>query len=409
MEKPEKPYKEFPLYAHRCGQWVKKINQKLWYFGSWSDPDGAIEKYKREIDDIRAGRDPRRMAIQGEESDCALVDLVNAFLSSKKSAVRAGRLSARMFDQYHEACGLMIKHLGRTVKVAAIGPRDFSALLASFPRTWGLSMIAGYVGRIRAVFLFGYETDLLSVPAKFGPDFVKPSKAEHRRERAVKVTARGRLSFEAAECQTLLKETRNVQLKACILLGLNAGFGNTDCSTLTQTSLQLDRGWLDFPRPKTGIERRVPLWSETIEAIRKAILKRKAPAEPEFADRVFLTREGRPLVWDKTIDGDGEVEGDGEGKKHRYYGVNNLSLTFGRLLRKCKLHKAGHNFYSLRRTFETVASGTKDQVAVNLIMGHEDSSMAAVYRQGIDDVRLTEVVQYVHKWLYGSKSDSNGG
>ncbi|MEJ7595518.1 MAG: hypothetical protein WKF77_28725 [Planctomycetaceae bacterium] len=34
-------------------------------------------------------------------------------------------------------------------------------------------------------------------------------------------------------------------------------------------------------------------------------------------------------------------------------------------------------------------------------MGHEDQSMAATYRQNIDDSRLKAVTDYVHDWLLG--------
>jgi integrase len=388
MKKPDKPYKEFPLFAHQCGQWVKKIRGKLWYFGVWAEPIEALDRYKREIDDIQAGRDPRRMVASTDDTNCQLVDLVNTFLSSKKNLVDSGRLSNKMFSQYRDACKVLIDNFGRTVRVGSLGPKDFTSLLQSFPRTWGLSMITGYVSRIRAVFLFGVETDLMAVPMKFGPDFIRPRKSEQRRERAGKQAERGRLAFEFRECRVLLAATNNVQLQACIMLGLNAGFGNTDCSTLTKSSVNLETGWIDFPRPKTGIERRVPLWPETVSALREAIVKRPASADPELQDRFFLTREGMPLVWDRVSD-------DG-----KYMSVNNLTLTFGRLLRRAGIHKSGHNFYSIRRTFETVASSTKDQVAIDMIMGHDDSSMASVYRQGIDDVRLLDAVGYVRRWLF---------
>ncbi len=42
---PKKPAKTkgFPLTPNGNGQWSKKINGKVYYFGTWDDPDGAIK------------------------------------------------------------------------------------------------------------------------------------------------------------------------------------------------------------------------------------------------------------------------------------------------------------------------------------------------------------------------------
>ncbi len=53
--KPAKPYPEFPLFAHAAGVWAKKIRGKLHYFGRWSDPDGALDKYEADKDMLHAG------------------------------------------------------------------------------------------------------------------------------------------------------------------------------------------------------------------------------------------------------------------------------------------------------------------------------------------------------------------
>ena len=103
----------------------------------------------------------------------------------------------------------------------------------------------------------------------------------------------------------------------------------------------------------------------------------------------FLTSHGKPVWWE-AIKENGET-----------YMCDNITKSFTKLCETCKITRSGRGFYSLRRTFETVAGASKDQVAVDYVMGHVDESMAAIYRQGIDDHRLVDVGQHVHKWLFG--------
>ncbi len=112
-------------------------------------------------------------------------------------------------------------------------------------------------------------------PARFDPEFVKPDKSVMRRHRAKKPAK----LFETAELRGMIDgadvehdgNTLHVQvapeLRAMILLGVNCGFGNMDCAELQLSAANLETGWIDFPRPKTGIGRRCPLWPETVDAI----------------------------------------------------------------------------------------------------------------------------------------------
>jgi integrase len=185
--------------------------------------------------------------------------------------------------------------------------------------------------------------------------------------------------FEAEQLLRII-DAADQPLKSMVLLGINCGFGNNDCGTLSISSLNLDRGWIDFPRPKTAIERRCPLWQETVELLQEAIKKRPTPKLAKNNSLVFVTKYGQ--AWAKETSD------------------NPITKEMRKLLDTLKLHRPGLGFYALRHTFETIAGESCDQVAVNAIMGHADSSMSAVYRERISDERLLAVVRHVHDWLF---------
>ena len=76
--------------------------------------------------------------------------------------------------------------------------------------------------------------------------------------------------------------------------------------------------------------------------------------------------------------------------------IDLIGGEFRQLVLKCGVTGTGKSFYSLRRTFRTIADAAGDQPAAVFIMGHADSDddMSATYRQGIDDKRLKAVSQY---------------
>jgi integrase len=84
---------------------------------------------------------------------------------------------------------------------------------------------------------------------------------------------------------------------------------------------------------------------------------------------------------------------------------NPISKETAKILKELEIHRPGLNFYSLRHTFETVGGETKDQVAVDAIMGHAPAAndMASIYRERISDERLLAVTNFVRAWLFGTK------
>ena len=80
--------------------------------------------------------------------------------------------------------------------------------------------------------------------------------------------------------------------------------------------------------------------------------------------------------------------------------VDSVGSVFDEMRDTLGVKRRGVGFYALRHTFETIAGDTKDQVAVDAIMGHSRGDMASIYRERIDDARLRAVVNHAHDWLY---------
>jgi integrase len=212
-----------------------------------------------------------------------------------------------------------------------------------------------------------------------------------RLERAKK----GPRIFEATELKMVLDKA-GTPMKAMVLLGINAGLGNTEIATLPSKAADLKRGWLDFPRGKTRIGRRCPLWPETIAAIREAIDQRPKPKQHEHAGLLFVTKYGQ--AWGTRSCTLPDAKG-----KVRKNADDPVCKEFTKLLVALKIKRRGLSFYCLRRGFETIGGDSRDQVAVDAIMGLARDDMASVYRERIDDARLLAVTEHVRTWLFGEQ------
>jgi integrase len=80
----------------------------------------------------------------------------------------------------------------------------------------------------------------------------------------------------------------------------------------------------------------------------------------------------------------------------------------GHLLGKVGLARRGHTFYALRHTFETIGGESRDQVAVDAIVGHSRDDMASVYRERTGDDRLRAVAEHVWQRLLKKPLERKG-
>jgi integrase len=332
-----------------------------------------LRRWLEQKDDLLAGRSPRP-----KSDEMVVGDLLNRFLASKKHLVDTGELSPRTFRDYHATCQNIEDAFGLSRAVEDLASDDFERLRQRLAGTRGLVALGNEIQRVRVIFNYAVDNGLVEKPIRYGQAFKRPSKKALQRVRR----DNGPKVFEAAQIRAML-DAAGVPLKAMIFLGINSGFGNNDCATLPLKAVDLEAGWIDYPRPKTGIERRCPLWSETIATVREAIAVRPEPRNEDNAPLVFVTKRG--LSWSKDTQD------------------NPISKEMAKLMGRLGIHRKGISFYALRHTFRTIADETRDQPAIDRIMGHVRNDMASVCRERIGDDRLRAVTDHVRKWLFESE------
>ncbi len=374
---------QFPLFRHKSGRWCKKILGRHCYFGSTvSDPEGtaALAIYEAQAEYLHKGLTPPDAL--GSDGILTLRDAVNRFLTYKTQMVESGELSARTVADYRNSCGRLLDHFGKYRRADSLTAADFQSLRATLARRRNLVSLANEITRLRVLFRWLYDTELIDRPVRFGKSFDRPSKDKLRIERNNKRLEHGLRMFEAHELRTILNAASQ-PLKAMILLAVNCGFGAADLSRLTLSSVKNDL--VCFPRPKTGIERQAYLWPETRAAVEDWLQVRPAPKRPEDVNLLFTTKFGGR--WSKvSVNGSPSDPIGGE---------------FNKLLVELELKRPGVSFYALRHTTQTIADEAGDAVITRLLMGHVDPSMGGVYRERINPERVKRVCLHVREWVFG--------
>ena len=384
-----KPYKSFPLTPHRSGQFCKKIRGKIFYFGKVSDPDAALKRYHEHCDGLHSGKTDR----VERRAELTVAELANQFLAAKDAKRENGDLTPGAFVEYHRDCQRLVAFLGKDCCVLSITRQDLADLRSHLALGVNAVTLSNRIGAVRSLLKFAYDEELIDRPVRFGKELKRPEQRLIRRSRA----KAGRRHFFAGEIRAIVENSKPM-MRAMILLGINCGLGNKDVAYLPAASVDLERGWLDYPRGKTGVERRCPLWPETVAAIRASnalVAKGRVKRDSSADGLLFVTRAGLPFVRE-------EYSPTKKGKPSVVL-HDAIKTAIQRQTKKAGISLKGLGFYGLRRSFETIGSETGNQVAVDHVMGHAPraADMGAVYRQHVAESALRQVTDHVHDWLFG--------
>lgn len=345
----KKPYSSFPLSPHSSGQWRKKINGEVYYFGD--DWRKALKEYEK----IVKGDAPRGNTVS---------TLVEKFLDTKKLAVDSGEIKPDTLKEYERAAEKLKESVGENTLLKTLDPSHFIHLRGEIANGFAPATVKRYVILVRAILSFAYDSGLVPQPLRYKQAMKTPSarlirKAKHEGVKKL---------FTADEVRQLL-DSATGYMKPAILLGINCGFGNLDVCDLMWD--QVDQEWVSLVRTKTYVERRAYLWPETREALSE-------------------WRSNSPVS---------QYVCCGERGQHLGGETNSTPIAhrFRDLADKCGI--AGRGFYALRHTYRTVADECQDTPAIMMTMGHADQTINSQYRQGISEERLHAVAMTVRNWM----------
>lgn len=419
LPEPKKPSPDFPLGIHKGTRyWCKKVRGKAHYFGKWDDdPQGiaALDEWLRVKDYLKQGKPypphPNDENAEEPEGVTTVALLCGKFMTDKE---KNGGLSPRTLQELDATCQRVVRVFGKRTVAAELLPEDFGRLRNELAKTRGAVALRNEIQRVRQIFQWGYKRQrLLAVAPHYGSSFDKPRAQEVRRERQAHREEHGDRMLEAEDVRLILdhlsgidlelsaldedgnpvkvRGKRNPALRAMVLLGANCAFGQSDLASLPFRALDLDSGWIDFPRVKTMVPRMIPLWPETVEAIREYLTGRPQPKDTADSRLVFITKRGGR--WVKTGKNGGPIDAIGQ--------------EFTKVLERLHLKRDRIGFYALRHSFATIASESLDPLAVAAVMGHVPGSkdMGAHYRERIGKDRLQRVTDHVRQWVFGKEGE----
>ncbi|HEX4124814.1 MAG TPA: site-specific integrase, partial [Tepidisphaeraceae bacterium] len=234
MPKPlvrPKPIERFPIKPRKDGRFQKRIHGRLYYFGQNGDRDAAIRIYDRVKNDLYTGRVTPKWDAAGDDQLVLLKHVAKAFVDEEWADVQAGRMSRGNYDQYARAVERFLKFIGSDRVIADVRPDTFSAYARHLT---SLNFAGNTFNRERAalakMFTWATENGYFERPIVLGRGFRRIPKGTIRGKRSFSMVLPGALREVIAAA--------GPQMRAMILLGMNAGMGAADCAQLRWSAIE---------------------------------------------------------------------------------------------------------------------------------------------------------------------------
>jgi len=357
---------KFPLTRHATGQYCKKIKGKMYYFGS--DKQEALQRYIEQAAYLHGSNHNSQRPVN---DSMTLKQLSDMFLKYQFNKVKANVITAQHYNDQVSSLNKLMTFLGQRQRIKDISTLDLQNYKRKLEKQYNSSKhrLNLHISNLKTLFHWAKKNDILRQTPNI--DAVSRSKIVNKQRKI----------FTHEEINKLL-EVADTNMKAMIWLGLNCGFGCTDCSELQWKHLDLTANRVIYSRGKTGVPRDLPLWPETIEAIK---------AVPKKGKLVFYTTKGNPFVRNVL-----KIDVNGNEK---YCPINSIATKFSRMIKKAEIDvPKGTGFYTLRRTAATMAARSGDPFAVQRLLGHANLIMATRYVQDVSK-QTDQVIEKVRRYI----------
>lgn len=376
----------FPLTQVERGYVVTVGGRTRWVCGK-KTPKEAMAIYARKLSAWQVSESP--LVVSGGVGErTTLHEILNRWLLACRAQTIRDELGAGSYTDYQRSAKRIDAHIGHLF-TDEIGPDTIDQLYQHLHANHGDDAARRTMGHLRSAANEAEDRGWCA-PMRLGRKLMKKLASRPERKMKWRLYTPSEIRTILLACTLRIRQAKGdsyrepwEQLRAMILLALNGGYGARELSQLPRMVIDLDNALIDYERGKTGEDHKVPLWPETIRALRRVM--RQRPDD----ELVFRTRAGEP--WSRQI----KVIHAG---KVRSVNHDNVAWAFNELVKPLGLKIKGQSFYKLKHLHATTGDAGGDIHASFVLTGHAVPGARGRYvAVGLD--RLRKLVDYLRHEL----------